>query len=162
MMAGASRVSPRAELNAAASAPELDAAIERMRGRTATEVGAPRLALMSDPEATASCAEAGAAFPLGSRHHVALLGTHYVRARKDQPGATTTSDALALTFVLRHGARANWAVGPRLHVVSPREGGQGISASEARSPDERPSVRRSKPNGRPTLKRLGTSPQSLC
>jgi tetratricopeptide (TPR) repeat protein len=120
---GALRAYRRArELNAAASTPELDAAIERMRGRTAMEVGAPRLALMSDPEATASCAEAGAAFPLGSRHHVALLGTHYAAQGRTGPGATTTSDALALTFVLRHGARANWAVGPRLHVVSPAGG----------------------------------------
>jgi tetratricopeptide (TPR) repeat protein len=121
--AGALRAYRRArELSGAAPAPELDAAIERMRGRTAMEVGTPRLAVMSDPAATASCAEAGAAIPIGSRHHVAFLGTHYDAEGRASSGATTTSDALALTFVLRHGARALWSAGPRVHVVSPAGG----------------------------------------
>ena len=109
------------ELSAAGSAPELDAAIGRMRGRTATEVATPRLAVMSDPEATASSVQAGAALHLGSRHHLALLGTHHVARAKSYAGATATSDVLALTYVLRHGA-AYWTAGPSLHVVSPRSG----------------------------------------
>ena len=110
------------ELSAAASAPELDAAIGRMRGRTATEVATPRLAVMSDPEATASSVQAGAALHLGSRHHLALLGTHHVARAKSYAGATATSDVLALTYVLRHGAGAYWTAGPSLHAVSPRGG----------------------------------------
>src|SRR5437667_7226513 len=51
---GALRAYRRArELSAGKPAPELDAAIERMSGRTALEVGAP-LAVMSDPDASAS------------------------------------------------------------------------------------------------------------
>ena len=122
---GALRAYRRArELSAAGSAPELEAAIERMRDRTAVEIGTPLLAVMSDPDASALCAQAGAAIPLGSRNHVALLGTHYAAEGRTSPGATATSDALALTFVLRHGASALWTVGPRLHVVSPAGGGR--------------------------------------
>lgn len=120
---GALRAYRRARELSAASAPQLDAAIERMRGRTAIEIGTPQLAVMSDPEATASCVKAGAAIPIGSRHHLALLGTHYAAEGKIGTGATATSDALALTLVLRHGASGQWTMGPRLHVVSPAGGG---------------------------------------
>src|SRR5882672_2925802 len=49
---GALRAYRRArELSVGRSGPELDAAIERMRGRTTLEVGTP-LAVMSDPDAT--------------------------------------------------------------------------------------------------------------
>jgi len=120
---GALRAYRRArELSAGRSAPELDAAIERMKGRTAMEVGTPLLAMMSDPDATASCVEAGAAVPLGSSQHVALLGTHYTTRARAHPGATVNSDALALTLVLRNGTGAYWTVGPRLHVISPAGG----------------------------------------
>jgi hypothetical protein len=118
---GALRAYRRArELSADMSAPELDAAIERMSGRTALEVGTP-LAVMSDPDATASSVQAGAAVPFGSRRHLALLGTRNVADGRTVPDRTT-SDALALTLVQRNGAGASFAVGPRLHVVSPRGG----------------------------------------
>ena len=106
------------ELSAGRPSQELDQAIDRMNGRTALEVGAP-LAVMSDPDANASCVQAGAAVPSGSGRHLALLGTHYAADGRTNPDATA-SDALALTFVQRNGAGASWALGPRLHVVSPR------------------------------------------
>ena len=135
---GALRAYRRArELNARGPAPGLDAAIERMRGRTALEVGTP-LALMSDPDGTASSVQAGAAVPFGPRHHLALLGTHNTASGRTHPGARTTSDALALSLVVRHGAGASWMVGPRLHVVTPRGGARtdlgvgGVIAGRAR------------------------------
>jgi hypothetical protein len=110
------------QLSADGSAPQLDAAIERMRGRTTMEVGTPVLALMSDPDAAATSVQAGAAFPFGSGDHVALLGRHYAAHASGHPDATTASDVLALTLVRRHGTGAYWTVGPRLHLVSPRGG----------------------------------------
>ncbi len=116
---GALRAYRRArELSAGRSTPELEAAIDRMSGRTALEVGTP-LAVMSDPDATASSVQAGAAVPFGSRRHLALLGTRNVADGRTDPGRMT-SDVLALTFVQRNGAGASYAVGPRLHVVAPR------------------------------------------
>src|SRR5438093_8513933 len=44
--------------------PDLDAAIDRMKGRSAVEVGTP-LVVLSDPEASASRVQAGAAIPFG-------------------------------------------------------------------------------------------------
>jgi hypothetical protein len=105
-------------LSAGRPPPELDAAIERMSGRTAMEIGTPLL-VMSDPDATASRVQAGAAVPFGSRRHFALLGTHYAADGRTNPDVTA-SDVLALTFVQRNGADGSWAVGPRLQVVSPR------------------------------------------
>jgi hypothetical protein len=99
---------------------ELDMAIERMRGRTALEIGTP-LSVMSDPEATASSVQAGVAAPLGSRTRVALLGSHHAASSRTSPEATT-SDALALSLVLQRGAGAYWTVGPELHSIS-RPGG---------------------------------------
>ena len=114
---GALRAYRRArEQNADRSTPELDAAIERTRGRTALEVGTP-LAVMSDPDGTASRVQAGAAVPLGSGHHLAVVGTHNTARGRAHPGAKTESGALALSLV-RHGARASWMVGPRLQVVA--------------------------------------------
>src|SRR5204863_115254 len=106
------------ELSAGSPPPGLDAAIERMNGRTALEVGAP-LSVMSDPDAEASCVQAGAAVPFGSRRHLALLGTHYAADGRTNP-AKAASDVLALTFVQRNAAGASLALGPRLHVVTPR------------------------------------------
>jgi len=118
---GALRAYRRArELSAGGPAPELDAAIERMSGRTALEVGTP-LTVMSDPDATASCVQAGAAVPFGSRRHLALLGTRNVADGRTDPDRTM-SDVLALSLVQRNGAGASFAVGPRLHVVSQRGG----------------------------------------
>jgi tetratricopeptide (TPR) repeat protein len=122
---GALRAYRRArELNADTSAPELDAAIERMRGRTAMEVGTPQLATMSDPDAGASCIRAGAAVPFQSRYHVALLGTHYAAKARTGPDQMT-ADALAISLVRRQGAGAYWTLGPRLHLLSPRGRAQG-------------------------------------
>ena len=106
------------ELSAGSPPPGLDAAIERMNGRTALEVGAP-LSVMSDPDAEASCVQAGAAVPFGSRRHLALLGTHYAADGRTNP-AKAASDVLALTFVQRNASGASLALGPRLHVVTPR------------------------------------------
>ena len=106
------------ELLDASSNPELGAAIERMKGRTAVEVGVP-LAVMSDPDATASRVQAGAAVPLGSRSHLAVLGTRHAANARVHPDATV-SGGLALSWVFRHGSGASWTVGPRLHVVSPQ------------------------------------------
>lgn len=108
------------ELSADRAAPELNAAIERMRGRTALEIGTP-LAVMSDPDANASIVKAGAAIPFGSRRHMALLGTRSVAEGRINPDATE-SDVLALTFVQRDAGGGSWAAGPRLHVISPRGG----------------------------------------
>ena len=115
---GALRAYRRARELSGGRAPELDAAIERMRGRTALEVGAP-LAFVSDPDATASSAQTGAAVPLGSRHHLSIVATRGIARARIGPAATA-SDALALTLVRRHAAGASWALGPRVHLVSPR------------------------------------------
>ena len=115
---GALRAYRRARaLSAGRPAPDLDAAIERMKGRTAPEVGAP-LSVMSDPDATASSVQTGAAIPLGSRHHLALLATRCAADAKSTPDATESTE-LGLSLV-RRGAGASWTAGPRLHVVSPR------------------------------------------
>ncbi|HYQ88248.1 MAG TPA: hypothetical protein VEU09_01315 [Candidatus Binatia bacterium] len=115
---GALRAYRRArDLSAGGPAPDLDAAIERMKGRTTLEVGAP-LSVMSDPDATASVVQAGAAVPLGSRQHLALLGTRWAAEAKSTSGATESAE-LGVSLV-RRGTGASWTVGPRLHVVSAR------------------------------------------
>jgi len=108
------------DLSAGRSTPELDAAIERMKCRTAVEIGAP-LAILSDPNATASTVRAGAAVPLGSGRHLTLLGTRNVADGRNDPDRTA-SEELALTVVQRNGAGASWEAGPRLHAISPRGG----------------------------------------
>ena len=106
------------ELSAGAQALELNAAIERVQGLTAPEIVTP-FSVMSDPDASVSRAQAGATLPLGSRRHVALVGTRSVASAKTRPGETT-SQALALTLVQRSGTGASWAMGPRAFAVSPR------------------------------------------
>src|SRR3989442_13245902 len=89
---GALRAYRRARaLSAGRPAPDLDAAIERMKGRTAPEVGAP-LSVMSDPDATASSVQTGAAIPLGSRHHLALLATRRAADARSTPDATESAE----------------------------------------------------------------------
>jgi len=118
--AGALRAYRRARvLSASAPAPDLDAAIDRMRGQTAMEVAAP-MSMVSDPDAIASRVQAGAAIPLGSRQHIALLGTRYAAGARGTP-VSSTSAALAVSLV-RSGAGASWMAGPRLDVVAPRGG----------------------------------------
>jgi hypothetical protein len=110
------------KLSANAPAPGLDAAIERMRGRTAVEIGMPALALLSDPDATATSEQLGAAIPFGTRDRLSLLAKHSAAAGRAVPGAKTQSGSLALTLVHRQGPAGYWTVGPRLHVVSPPGG----------------------------------------
>jgi hypothetical protein len=106
------------DLSAGGPTPELESAIERLQGLTAPEIVTP-ISVMSDPDASASRAQVGAALPLGSRRHLALVGTHSVASAKTSPGAAT-SDVLALTLVQRSGTSPSWAVGPRVNAVSPR------------------------------------------
>ncbi|HET7380345.1 MAG TPA: hypothetical protein VFJ24_09915, partial [Gaiellales bacterium] len=56
--------------------PELDRAIERVRGRSAVEVATP-VVTMSDPDARASSIEAGASLPFGSGTRASVLGSHW-------------------------------------------------------------------------------------
>jgi len=105
------------ELHANRPSPELDAAIERMKGRTALELGAP-LSYLSDPDATATSLRMGAAVPFGSQHHWTLMGTHHVAEGKPAPGSRTLSDALAISLVLEHASGDSCAMGPHVHVVS--------------------------------------------
>ena len=117
---GALRAYRRArELSVGRPPPELDAAIERMSGRTALEIGTP-VAVISDPDATASSVQAGAAVPIGSGRHLALLGTHYAADARAHDDATA-SDVVALTYVQRNAAGGSWSLGPRLHVISERD-----------------------------------------
>jgi hypothetical protein len=118
---GALRAYRRARgLSAYPSALELDAAIERMRGRTAVEVGTPA-ALMSDPDATASRIQLGASVPLGSRYYMVLLGSHYAANGRTIP-ERTTADAIAFCFSSPRGAGATWTAGPSMHATSPASG----------------------------------------
>jgi hypothetical protein len=116
------------ELSASGPTAELDAAIERMKGRTAPEVGAP-LAVTTDPGATSSRVQAGAAVACGSGRRLALLGTRYDANSRSSQDATASA-ALALSFV-RHGAGASWTLGPRLHVISPRGARTDVGAGGA-------------------------------
>jgi len=123
------------KLNAGRPSPDLDLAIQRMRGRTALEVGAP-LGVLSDPEATASFGQAGAAFPLGSRRHLAVVARRNEADARAGP-ATTRTGALALTLVQRNEAGPSWAAGPWFHAISPSGGSRDVAgggAVEARSP----------------------------
>ena len=105
--------------SAGQAAAELDAAIQRMAGRTAVELEAP-LALTSDPAATASSMRAGVAFPIGAGDHVSLLATRW-RAEDRVGAGATESGALAASFV-RQGSAASFSAGPMLHAASPRGG----------------------------------------
>ena len=118
--AGALRAYRRArELSGGTSVPELDAAIERMRGRTAVEVEAP-LAVMSDPNANASRVRGGAAIPLGARAHLALLATRSAADARTGPAATSSS-ALAVS-VARNGPRVSWTAGPVFSTITSHGG----------------------------------------
>src|SRR5262249_58810447 len=77
-------------LSAHAPYPGLVAAIERTRYRTAVEVAAP-VTVMTEPEASASRVQAGAAIPVGPQRHVALLGTRYARTATTGPAAHTST-----------------------------------------------------------------------
>ena len=102
--------------------PGLDAAIERMRGRTAVELAAP-VGAFSDPDATATRVGAGAAVPFRSLNHLALRAERLSAEARTGPGATT-SDQVALSLVLGRPSGASLMMGPRLHVVSNEENGQ--------------------------------------
>lgn len=100
--------------------PALDAAIERTRGRTAVEIGAP-IRTMSDPEATSERAQAGAAVPVGSIGHLTFLAARGSAEGRQGP-ATSTSDLLAATFVLRRPSGASFSAGPLFSAAALDEG----------------------------------------
>ena len=105
---------------------EIDAAIDRMRGRTSTEVDAPILSL-ADPDATAVRVQAGAAPPLGSIGHVVLTAAR-ADAESRQGTATATTDLLAASLVLRRPSGAALVAGPRLSSFSLQDGASGDRA----------------------------------
>lgn len=100
--------------------PALDAAIERTRGRTAVEVGAP-IRTMSDPDATSERAQAGTAVPVGSLGHLTLQAARSEAESRHGPG-TSTNGLLAATLVLRRPSGASVAAGPLLHQVALDDG----------------------------------------
>lgn len=102
--------------------PGLDAAIERMRGRTAVELAAP-VGAFSDPDATATRVGAGAAVPFRSLNRLALRAERLSAEARAGSGATTT-DLVALSLVLGRRSGASLMMGPRLHVVSNEENRQ--------------------------------------
>jgi len=105
------------DLSGDGPAPELDGAIERMRGRTSILIGTPRVAMTSDPDAQASSMRVGVALPLAPRLHVALLGTHDA-ADSRTSAAATTSETYALALVRRQTGPGYWTVGPSVHLVA--------------------------------------------
>ena len=116
---GALRAYRRArELRRGQSDPELDAAIERMSERTATEVGMPLVALISEPDARASRVQAGVALPLGSRDRLTILATRGAATSRTIAGTSVPSAAVALTLVVPGPAGGYWSLGPRVHAVS--------------------------------------------
>lgn len=116
---GALRAYRRArDLSSPQQAAGIDAAIERVRGRTATEVGLPLVTVLSDPDATSWSGNVGAAIPLGSGDHVSALATHAVATDRIHAGVKSQSDLLALSLVHRTGTAGFWTVGPRLQRLS--------------------------------------------
>lgn len=105
-------------LTADDSAQDLDAAIERMRGRTALEVAAPLLA-MSDPDARSSGLQAGVSIPFGAQHHVTLLGRTLEAEARIGPAASR-STVIGVTLARLPGTRVWWMAGPRVHIASRR------------------------------------------
>jgi len=103
------------ELNAGQPDPDLDVAIERTRDRSAIEIATP-VTVMSDLGATTSRVQAGAALPLGSDRHLALLGTRYA-ATGTTSSVATASAALALALA-QNGTGFRWSAGPSLHAVA--------------------------------------------
>ncbi|HUD72617.1 MAG TPA: hypothetical protein VMQ62_11715, partial [Dongiaceae bacterium] len=100
--------------------PALDAAIERTRGRTAVEVATP-IRTMSDPDAIADRAQAGAAVPFGSLGHLTLLAAR-ADAESRQGSGNSSNDLLAATLVLQRPSGASFAAGPLLHEVALDDG----------------------------------------
>lgn len=105
------------ELEGGRAAPDLDLAIDRMRGRTSPEFGAP-LHVMSDPEATSSHVRAGVALPLQPRLHVAVLGSRMTARGRASP-AVTSADVASLSGVLRPNRGGHAAGRVHVHVLSP-------------------------------------------
>jgi tetratricopeptide (TPR) repeat protein len=99
---------------------DLDAAIERLEGRTSVEVATP-IQTMTDPDATAARTQAGAAVPIGRVGHVALSAARASAEAREGP-VSATDDLLAASVVLRHPSGASLVAGPRYHAVSLQEG----------------------------------------
>ncbi|HET7903980.1 MAG TPA: hypothetical protein VFM17_05420, partial [Candidatus Eisenbacteria bacterium] len=76
-------------LGASVPTRELEAAIERTRGRIATEIAAP-FVVLSDPDATAWRGQGGAAFPIRARTHVAALSARAEAKGKSRPGRASS------------------------------------------------------------------------
>jgi tetratricopeptide (TPR) repeat protein len=108
------------DLAVGASPPQIDEAIERTRGRTVPELGAP-FTLVSEPDATASRTQVGAALPIGAGDQVTLLGSRqFARGRLWPEGMS--SDHVALSIVHRLGIGGFVTAGPHVHVISPQGG----------------------------------------
>jgi hypothetical protein len=92
---------------------EVKEAIDRLRGRTAVEVGG-AAAVLTDPAATAGRIQIGLAVPLATRVHLALLDAYYVVADATTPRSSKIV-AVAPSIVLRSPNGAWLAAGPRLN-----------------------------------------------
>src|SRR5262249_8620092 len=92
------------------------------RYRTAVEVAAP-VTVMTEPEASASRVQAGAAIPVGPQRHVALLGTRYAATPTTRPPAPTSPPPP--TSPVENRARLSWPAGTRLHDAATRGGTRG-------------------------------------
>ena len=116
---GALRAYRRAqEMSPAGATPELDAAVERMNGRTAPEVGAP-VTWLSDADAVSSRLQAGASLPLGQVAQLGVLASHET-ARARMGAAETVADRVTVSWADRPGGTADWSTAGHLHLDSPR------------------------------------------
>ena len=100
---------------------DLDAAIDRLEGRTSIEFAAP-VETLADPDATGARTGAGAAIPLGRVGHLSLTAGRATAEAREGP-ATASDDRLAASVVLRHPSGASLIVGPRYQSVSLDDGG---------------------------------------
>jgi len=107
-------------LDPARASPELDQAIERMRGRSAVEIATP-VVTMSDPDARASSLRAGASWPFGPGTRATVLGSHW-DAEPRAGGAAMQADLLGLTLARHRASGAGWAIGPFAEMLAPRGG----------------------------------------
>jgi tetratricopeptide (TPR) repeat protein len=105
-------------LDASGERPELDAAIERMKERTATELGAPLVSALSDPDASAAIVRAGAAIPVASRNHLTVLASRYAARARRAGVAPMNAYDVALSLVGAHPTGGLWMAGPRLHAAA--------------------------------------------
>jgi hypothetical protein len=108
------------ELTPEKSDPELDAAIDRMEGRTSVEVAIPA-DTFTDPDATAYRLQTGAAVPLKSGWQLSFVAAR-LSAHATADLGDTVSDELGGSLVLRRPSGAWMTVGPRAQRVSTPDG----------------------------------------